>query len=284
MTASWPTASATSGSQVDQTPSTTTNQEVIRWPSAGPTGNTEYGAPLPPASAPTTAGSRSAVRKARVTRSRSSGGSARGPRTTARPVAVRTRQVRPVSAPMRSTSSSRLRPSATACSSWRWRSRVAASCAPRQAVTRPTTSSVSAEKDTCSGTDSSGRSWRRQASTTSGGTPWKTASPAARATAPAAAQAATKRSQSSGVRRQHQAGDDQLAAGQVAPGVGQVGGVDPAHGPVERPVRRRGAAAGRAPAHRAAPAASLEERTTRPCHRCGLSSRQPLGPRGGGWT
>ena len=48
MTASWPTASATSGSQVDQTPSTTTNHEVIRWPSAGPTGKTEYGAPLPP--------------------------------------------------------------------------------------------------------------------------------------------------------------------------------------------------------------------------------------------
>ena len=33
----------------------------------------------------------------------------------------------------------------------------------------------------------------------------------------------------------HQAADDQLTAGEVAPGVGQVGGVDPAHRPVERP-------------------------------------------------
>ena len=197
-------ASVTSVSQADQTPSTTTIQEVIRCPSAGPTGKTEYAVPpSPPASPPAvTVGRRSAVRKARVTRSRSPAGSSRGPRTTERPVAVITRQVRPVSAPTRATTSSRLRPSATALSSWRWRSSVAASWAPRHAVTRATTYSVTAEKETCSGTDSSGRSCRRQASTTSDGTPWNMASPAARATAPAAVHAATKRSLSSAVRRQ----------------------------------------------------------------------------------
>ena len=72
MAASSPTASTSAGSHSDQVPSTTTNQVEGRCASEGPAGKTLYAALPRPAA---TAGSRSAVRKVRVTRSRSAGGS-----------------------------------------------------------------------------------------------------------------------------------------------------------------------------------------------------------------
>ena len=224
-------ASATSESQVDQTPSTTTIHDVIRWPSAGPTGKTEYGVP-PPA---VTVGSRSAVRKARVTRSRSPSGSGRGPGTTERPVAVRTRQVRPVSAPTRPASSSRLRPSATAWSSWRCRSSGGG-----QPGAAPGGDARDDELGEGGERDVLGHRQQRQVVPAAGldhirrhavedRLPGGDGDRARRGAGRHEGLAVV------GAAPPHQPGDDQLAAGQVAARVGQVAGVHPAHGPVERP-------------------------------------------------
>ncbi len=82
----------------------------------------------------------------------------------------------------------------------------------------------------------------------------------------------------------HQPGDDQLAAGQVAARVGQVGGVDPAHRPVERP----GVAVVQAQVElrriEQLPHPHWRNVQLGSAQRSGLSFRRPLGRGPGGWT
>ena len=110
----------------------------------------------------------------------------------------------------------------------RCRSTTAARSPARSPETWRTTCSVMVANATDSSTANSGSRCRAQAATRSSGMSPSSASPAASPATPALHQEADERLGVGGVPAPGQAGEDQLAAGEIAARVAQVGGHDPA--------------------------------------------------------